>query len=96
MTDPELVEEGMTPLDIRPNLPKTPWAVGELMAHAPLDRIGLVPVGTTSGRATVQLMGRVAGRPVVFETTYRLLRLAMLAFGATATGLLAEEEEDRW
>jgi hypothetical protein len=88
----------MTPLDITMNLATQPW--GDLRQgmtkarHVPLERIGLLPSGTNSGRPTVELMATVHGRPVIFETTYRMLRTAMRCFAATPDGMLADLRDE--
>ena len=86
----------MTTLDVNMNITTMPWDLGPIpdSHHVPLTHIGLRPTGTLSGRPTIALVATVEGQPVMVETTYRLLRLAMRAFAATPSGILADEDNE--
>lgn len=80
----------MTELAVRPDLSRDPWPdlqpaadAGRLL-QASLDRIGLLPNGTTGGRASVALVATLPdGTPVVMETTLALFATAARALLAS-------------
>lgn len=81
MTPPE-----MTSLDVRPDMDRAPWTDIDRdgLLAGQLERVGLLRHGTTQGRASVALLGRLDdGRVVVLETTWRLLHAAVRALAAS-------------
>lgn len=76
----------MTPLSITPNCELNPWAdlTRDQIIPGELERIGLMPDGTASGRPAVVLLVRLPdGTPVVAQTTWALLRSAVRALNAS-------------
>lgn len=76
----------MIPLSITTNLDIGPWTdiQGKLSTGGQIERIGVLPNGTKSGHACVELLIRTDdGRLLVAETTLRLFRAAAAAVLAT-------------
>lgn len=89
----------MIPLNVRVNLDIDPWAdlVPDDLPHntggvtALIERIGLLPPGMQSGRATVEFLIRLPdGELVIAETSLRLFRLASAALLAAPVAELDE------
>lgn len=91
----------MIPITVTPDMSVNPWLENRAEIHdyannhpgpAVVEKIGLLPEGTTSGRATVELLIRMPdGTVVLAETTLRLFRLASAALLASP---IAEAEAD--
>jgi hypothetical protein len=75
----------MIPLDIRPNMELDPWVdLTPSVAEGALERIGLLPHGTSKGRPSVALLIRLPdGTQVLAQTTWALLRAAVRALDAS-------------
>jgi hypothetical protein len=83
-------------LDIRPNLDVAPFddLDRNTLLHGGLNAIGLLPEGTSGGRASVAMVATLDdGRKVVVECTWRLLRSAARVLNASPLGQ-AEAEAD--
>lgn len=90
----------MIPLTITTNLDIDPWddvrAPGALPHNpagetAKIERVGLLPNATQSGRACVELLIRLPdGTAVVAETTLRLFNTAARAIAATPVAQLED------
>jgi len=89
----------VTHIVVTPNLEIDPWhdldpttflgydpTVGQ---SARITRVGMVPNGTTQGRATVALVITLPdGRTVLAETTWRLFQGIALALASTPVALM--------
>lgn len=76
----------MVPLSVTMNCEIDPWTDLKRDAIVPgdVERIGLMPDGTASGRPAVILLVRLPdGTPVVAQTTWALLRSAVRALNAS-------------
>lgn len=82
----------MTPLSIRLNLDLDPWTdLRPGLIHGRLTHVGLLPNGTSGGRACVALRAVADdGREIVIETTWRLFLAAARVLAASP---VAEMEE---
>lgn len=93
----------MIPIQITPNIELDPWselrdlvATGDLITDlngpsATIERVGLLPNGTRSGRAVVMFQVRLPdGRVVLAETTLRLFRGVAAALLASPVAQLDE------
>lgn len=87
----------MIPLSVTPNLDLNPWVdLADAVIVNPdrtamVERIGLLPNATGSGRACVELVLRLPdGRLVLAETTLRLFRTASAALLASPVAELDE------
>jgi hypothetical protein len=82
------------PLDIRPNMELNPWDdIPRAIDGAELERIGLLPNGTTSGRPTIGLLVRLPdGTAVIAQTTWTLMRAAVRALDASPVAELDRME----
>jgi hypothetical protein len=75
-----------TPLDVTTNMDAQPWTDIDrnTLLHGTIDRIGLLPNGTTGGRASIAIAVTLDdGRVVIAETTWRLFDAAARALGRT-------------
>ena len=74
-----------TPLEICADLAAYPWSdLPSDPLHGMVERIGLLPDGTSTGRASIALTVRLDdGRTVVAETTWRLFNVAARALAAS-------------
>lgn len=89
----------MTHIHITANIELDPWT--DLQAGPPLlnageiERIGILPQGMQSGRASIAIIGRLPdGTPVVMETSLAMFRLAAAALLATPTAQFELAEAD--
>lgn len=88
----------MIPLNVTLDLDASPWEDIDHRTTLPrvglatVERVGILPRGTESGRSTVVLLVRMPdGRPVLAETTLRLFNAAARAVAASP---IAEAEAD--
>lgn len=74
-------------LDVRPNMELDPWTDLRTVPFAgqgTVERIGLLPGGTTGGRPSIAMIIRLAdGRHVLAETTWALMETAVRALAAS-------------
>jgi hypothetical protein len=74
-------------LDVRPNLELDPWTDLRSVPFAgqgTVQRIGLLPGGTTGGRPSIAMIVRLSdGRQVLAETTWALMETAVRALAAS-------------
>jgi hypothetical protein len=83
----------MTPLHITVNLAANPWEdIPTETTEGTLDRVGLIPWGTTDGNPSVAMLITTPYGPVFAQTTYKLFAMAARIFATTATGELTAEE----
>lgn len=84
----------MTPLDIRPNLELNPWDdVPADRLGGTVERVGLLPNGTSKGRPVFALLVRLGdGREVVAQTTWALMSMAVRALAASPVAELDRME----
>ncbi|MDX3109690.1 hypothetical protein [Nonomuraea angiospora] len=84
----------MIPLDIRPNLELNPWDdVSRETAVGRLERVGLLPNGTSQGRPVFALLVRLEdGSTVVVQTTWALMSTAVRALAASPVAELDRME----
>lgn len=91
----------MIPVTITTNLDIDPWADLDLAAMneqlmpngqtAKIERVGVLPNATASGRACVELLVRLPdGRLLVAETTLRLFNTIAAAVAATPIAQMEE------
>lgn len=85
----------MIPISITPNLELSPWT--DLADAAPgigtVERIGLLPNGTTSGRPVVGIVVRAAdGQRHIVQTTWALFRTAARGLDASPVAELDRME----
>lgn len=88
--------DGFTALDVRPDMGATPWddlPEDGIVGH--IERIGLLPNGTTKGRASVAIAVRMPnGEVIIAETTWRLLGSAVRALDLSPQGQHEAEHAD--
>lgn len=74
-----------TQVTITPNVDAAPWTdLGADTTAGALERVGILPEGMESGRASVALVVRLPdGSAVIAETSLRLFRVAARAILAT-------------
>lgn len=92
-------EPGATGLKVCGDLGAAPWSDidGGRVTGGRVERIGLLPEGTTGGRASVALLVRLPnGRYVIAETTWRLFRAAAATLAATPTAQAQAPDDDQW
>ena len=84
----------MIPLDIRPNLELSPWDdVSRETAVGALERVGLLPNGTSGGRPVFAMVVRLEdGSTVVAQTTWALMSAAVRALAASPVAELDRRE----
>lgn len=84
----------MIPLDIRPNLELNPWDdVSRETAVGGVERVGLLPNGTSGGRPVFAMVVRLEdGRTVVAQTTWALMSAAVRALAASPVAELDRME----
>lgn len=78
----------MIPIEIRPNLELTPWDdISRDTAVGSIERVGLLPNGTSSGHPAFAMVVRLEdGSPVVVQTTWALMSAALRALAASPVG----------
>lgn len=68
-----------------PNLPD-----GAPLPEGHLTRVGMLPNGTSSGRAVVALLVEFEGKPVFVQVTWRIWQTLAAALAATPVAQLEE------
>ncbi len=85
---------GFISLDIRPNLEAAPW--DDLPApagHGIIERIGLLPNGTNSGRPVLAMVIRLGdGQHVIAQTTWALISSTIRALAGSPVAELDRRE----
>lgn len=83
-----------TPIELRTDLESSPWTdlQRDDLRLGRLTRVGLLPNGTVTGRATVAVVGEMEdGTPVILETTWALFNAAAHALAVSPIAVAEPE-----